>query len=310
MTRSDDAIFERAANWHLASVADDMDWDGFTMWLEADPRHRAAYEETALTDAALDDHRTALAFADAAQAAGKRKIAQTWPVWAGGALAASLAAVLVLPQLAAPGVQTFVSANAPRTIALQDGSQVVLGPRSKLTIAGVHSDKFALEGGAYFAIHHDPDRTLTISAGGLQIGDIGTRFEVQTNSGAVRVEVSEGQVELRGAALGRAIELPAGRRIMFDPAHGLATVAPVSPRDVGEWREGRLTYDDAPLSLVAADLARYGGLSVTVPPPLAGRRFSGTLSIRDGDSAVRDLAQLMGLELSRDRDAYRLRQRR
>jgi len=54
------------------------------------------------------------------------------------------------------------------------------------------------------------------------------------------------------------------------------------------------------------DLARYAGVSVTVPSPLAGRRFSGTLSIRDGDSAVRDLAQLMGLALSRDGSAYRL----
>jgi len=308
MTGADDRIFEQAADWHVASERDDMDWDRFARWLEADPRHRIAYEETALADAALDDHPVLRSLADASEATIKRKISLAWPAWAGGALAASLVAALLLPQIAAPNAQIFASDNAPRTIALQDGSQVVLGPQSKLTIAGARNDKLALEGGAYFAIRHDPDRVLTIRAGGLEIRDIGTRLEVQANGDAVRVEVSEGQVELRGGALGRPVELPAGRRILFDPAHRLATIASVSPRDVGEWREGRLTYDAAPLSLVVADLARYGRVSVVVLPPLAGRRFSGTLSIRDGDSAVRDLAQLMGLELSRERGAYRLRQ--
>ena len=46
--------------WHLASCRDDMDWDGFTLWLEADPRHRAHYDEITLTDAALEVRREAL----------------------------------------------------------------------------------------------------------------------------------------------------------------------------------------------------------------------------------------------------------
>jgi transmembrane sensor len=308
MNGADDSIFEQATDWHLAITRDDMDWDGFTHWLEANPRHRAAYDEIAMADAELQDHPNELAeFADLPEVepAGQRRIPK-WPLWAGGVVAASLAVILVIPQARAPGTQTFVNGDESRTITLPNGSEVVLGPRSKLTIAGEHSDRLALEGGAYFAIHHEPDRTLTIAAGGLAIGDVGTRFEVQTNGEAVRVEVAEGQVEVRGQALGQAIRLPAGRRILFDPTHKLATIAPVMARDVGEWREGRLTYDAAPLSLVAADLARYAGVSVTVPPPLSGRRFSGTLSIHDGDSAVRDLAQLMGLRMSGNGRAYRV----
>ena len=195
-----------------------------------------------------------------------------------------------------------------QTVTLQDGSQVVLGPHSQLTVAGRHGDQLALEGGAYFDIKHDPARQLSIAAGPLNIGDIGTRFEVQANDSAVRVEVSEGQVELKGDALGNPVQLAAGRRILFDPAHQLATVSPVAPGAVGEWREGRLTFDAAPLSLVAADLSRYAGVSITVSQPLASLRFSGTLSIQNGDTAVRDLAQLMGLELSNHSGAYRLAQ--
>jgi len=308
MNGADEDILEQAAHWQLASARDDMDWDGFTRWLEADPRHRAAYEEMALADRALDDHRGALT-----PLAGAAVLAQParrrWPIWTGGALAASLAALLIAPQLAAPAPRTFASGAGLQTVALGDGSQVVLGPHSQLTVSGRHGEQIALQGGAYFAVRHDPLRQLSISAGSLTIGDIGTRFEVQTNGDAVRVEVADGKVELSGEALGKPVQLAAGRRILFDPAHRLATVAPVAEGAVGEWRAGRLTYDAAPLSLVAADLSRYAGVSVTVPAPLAALRFSGTLSIHNGDSAVRDLAQLMGLELSRRDGAYRLGQR-
>jgi len=305
MTGANREIFEQAAHWHLASARDDMDWDGFSSWLEADPRHRSAYDEIALGDLALDDHRAEMA-AFAGRPAIETPVRRRWPIWTGGAIAATLAALLVVPQLSSPEPRTFTSGTGLQTVTLQDGSQVVLGPHSQLTVRGRHGEQLALQGGGYFAVRHDPLRQLTIAAGSLTIGDIGTRFEVQTNENAVRVEVSEGQVELTGEALGQPVQLSAGRRILFDPTHKLATVASVAKGDVGEWREGRLSYDASPLSLVAADLARYAGVSVTVPPPLAGRRFSGSLSIHDGDSAVRDLAQLMGLDVTRRDGAYRL----
>jgi transmembrane sensor len=308
MTGANDEIFEQAGRWHFASGRDDMDWDSFTGWLEADPRHRSAYDEIALADLALADHRVSLTPV-AETLAINAPVRRRWPAWTGGAIAASLAVVLIVPQLTSPEPRTFTSGAAMQTVRLQDGSQVVLGPQSQLTVRGRHGDQIALDGGAYFAIRHDPSRKLSITAGGLTIGDIGTRFEVQTNDGAVRVEVSEGKLELKGDALGKPIQLAAGRRILFDPAHNLAAVAPVTESAVGEWRDGRLTFDAAPLSLVADDLSRYAGVSVTVPAPLATLRFSGTLSIHNGDSAVRDLAQLMGLELSRRDGAYRLGQR-
>ena len=303
MNAAEERIADEAAAWHLASMRDDMDWDGFTLWLEASPAHRVVYEEMALADAALENQKTAFA---STEALAEDRRSRRWPVWLGGAMAASLAAILLVPQFTAPAPQTFVTAGAARSVALGDGSQIMLAPHSRLRLGGRHEDQIALEGAALFAIRHDPQRALSISAGGLQIGDIGTRFEVQTNGSAVRVAVSEGRVQLRGDVLGRPIDLTAGRRILFDPAHNLATVTPVSPQAVGEWRQGRLTYDAAPLSLVAADLARYASVSVAVPRPLADRRFSGTLSIQDGDTAVRDLAQLMGLELSGGRGSYRL----
>ncbi len=100
----------------------------------------------------------------------------------------------------------------------------------------------ALQGGAFFDIRHDPARSMVIKAGGVEVTDIGTRFDVQVVGQSARVEVAEGRVQVRGAALAAPIELGAGKRFSFDPQHKIATVAPVAGENVGEWRKGRLTY--------------------------------------------------------------------
>jgi hypothetical protein len=51
---------DEAALWHVASARDDMDWDAFTLWLEADPDHRARFEEIAQADAVMCANRPAL----------------------------------------------------------------------------------------------------------------------------------------------------------------------------------------------------------------------------------------------------------
>ena len=43
MSSAKDIIAQEAAAWHAASFDDDMDWDGFTAWLEADPRIEAVH---------------------------------------------------------------------------------------------------------------------------------------------------------------------------------------------------------------------------------------------------------------------------
>ena len=53
-------IHEEAARWFAAQDADDMDWDGFTAWLEADPRHRQAFDAVALLDDRISTQRDAI----------------------------------------------------------------------------------------------------------------------------------------------------------------------------------------------------------------------------------------------------------
>lgn len=333
MNGDDNAILVEAAAWHAASDHDDMDWEGFTAWLEANPRHRTAYDEVALTDAALEEHREPLRRAAEAadplappseptpwmdaspieaandSEAPSRVVFGGWKRWAGGAIAASLVAVLAVPQLLQPAPVTYETRDAGHAIALTDGSTVMLAPHSRLTIEGRSQDRMALAGGAWFDIRHNAGRPLAITAGGVEISDIGTRFDVQTGDAGVRVKVADGEVKVSSDALADPIRLTRGRSLLFDKAQGTALVTSVTADSIGEWRSGRLSYVSMPLALVAADLSRYAGVKVTMANELRGRQFSGTLVIGDGEAALRDLSQVLGLALDRDSGGYRLRPR-
>lgn len=309
MTGANDLIRDEAVQWHLASLRDDMDWDGFTAWLEADSRHREAYDEVALADdlaARLGPDMSSDFAENEARSGAAAPKRPRWPVWAGGAIAASLLALLVVPQITQPEPVTYSVGDSSRTIALGDGSQVTIAPGSTLIVSGRKQDQMALDGGAFFDIRHDPSRSLVIKAGAVEVTDIGTQFDVQVVGQSARVKVAEGKVQVRGAALAAPVDLGAGKQFSFDPNANRATVAAVPSEDVGAWRKGRLSYQAAPLALVAADLARYAHVRLQITPALKDRRFSGTLTVGNGESAVRDLAQVMDLVLVHDGDIYRL----
>lgn len=303
MSRQSD-IVEEAVAWHLASQHDDMDWDAFTSWLEADPAHMQAYDQIGLTHAALGDMPAPIPF----QAANDEpaRAYSGWRKWAGTAVAASLLVLVGVPLMRGDPATVYRSQAESMTITLDDGSSIVLAPASQLTIDGENQEQIALNGGAYFDIRHDPARQLSITAGPLVISDIGTSFDVQVAGAVVRVAVSEGRVDVGSARLSDSVQLAAGRQLQFDGVSGRSVAAPVETAAVGSWRSGQLSYAATPLSLVSADLNRYAGVHLDVPDQLGDRLFSGTLALNDETSAMRDLSQLMGLALERVDGGYRL----
>ncbi|QGN56514.1 iron dicitrate transport regulator FecR [Novosphingobium sp. Gsoil 351] len=311
MIPADDAIHLVAADWHAASEGDAFDWDAFTSWLEADPRHASAYNEIALTDALLRDHAPDLAARlgpeapDTVVAFAPRR---RWPLWAGAAVAAATVAIVAVPRFAQPEAQIYTTEAGARTLALNDGSTIVLAPRSRLEIAGRTQADMKLSGGAWFDIRHDPARNLAIVVGDETIRDIGTAFDVRNTADGLRVAVTEGALSVASETLDKPIRLRAGRALALDRRTHTAQVSALAPGSAGDWRKGRLTYEQAPLRLVVDDLARYAGITIGIDKAVADRRFSGTLMIGDGKQAARDLSQLMGLALVARPDGYRLRQ--
>ena len=283
------AIEQAALSWHHDVEDGSVDWDAFTLWLEAAPAHAHAYDTVALADALLRDHAARLAAPVIETTPAPR---QRWrPVWPlATSLAASLAALVWWQAAPAPTAQITQTADTPRNLALADGTQIALAPHSRLEQRGA---AFALTGDAVFDVPHRPGRTMTITGADLTIRDIGTRFEVTVEPQAVRLSVAEGQVAVTvpGTA---PIALVQGHALLWRPAAAQLTLSANPHARIGTWRKGELSYNDAPLDLVASDIARYGGTQIALAPTLANTHFTGTLLLGHGHSPAQDLAQLLG----------------
>ena len=153
---------------------------------------------------------------------------------------------------------------------LNDGTKVLLGPTSRLVVAGNGSDDrrlVTLDGIAYFSVVHDPARPFTVKAGAISIQDVGTAFAVESDDSAgTRVAVDSGSVAI-GAAdqrhTRRAV-LNARDRAIVD-AQGVVAVerSAVTEADLA-WIQGRLIFAITPLVLVGAELYRWYGVRLRV----------------------------------------------
>lgn len=201
------------------------------------------------------------------------------------------------------------------SVVLADGSHVVLAPGSRLTVASDFATSRAveLEGAAFFDVKHDEAHPFTVRSNGAEVRDVGTAFSVNTDArGGVVVAVTEGVVALRGAATtGVPVELRAGDRgviRMTGPESGITVQRGlVTAADVA-WTRGELSYRDAPLREVQADLRRWFGIELeTADAALGDRTLTASLRADSASQALRIIAAALGVEMTQKADTVVLR---
>ena len=311
---TEDNIWDEAVAWHIALERDDCDWDGFTEWLEASSDHREAFDEIAALEDKIDRARAALAdhfHAETLETDVASPRRRRWIVLALGAAAAAVALISLPPMSDNNGEIAFqTGVGQSRLITLPGGSHIKLASASRLSIGKNSRQEMTLDGAALFDIRHDPSRTLIIHAGHFDIADIGTRFEVTAKDDNFYVAVAEGSLSISASEMEQPVVLKGGQRFVFAQGFDTAEKGTVVPGDVGSWQSGRLVYQNAPLSLVVADINRYAPTKVLADPAVVGQRFSGVLTIGDGSELAENLQQFMGLSSRREGDHIRLLNRR
>jgi transmembrane sensor len=279
-------------------------------WLEAEPGRaelvaamdrslaRLAFQPPADLDveAALDRVTARLQEAEVHVFPAPHPREQARPAWT--TIALRVAAVLVLllggvfvwrtavdrNQQAASAVATLETrVGQIDSVRLADGTRVVLGPDSRLTVAaayGEDSREVELSGEALFDVPHDETRPFTVRAGSAVIRDLGTTFSVRNEPGEdVRVVVTSGSVLLHSAtaAAGDGVTLAAGERGVLRQDGSVAAEAAGAAEEELAWASGQLVFLDAPLSRVSADLRRWYGVELRAADPALGdRRLTAT----------------------------------
>jgi transmembrane sensor len=293
-----------AAVWHRllqAEAADPELWAQFTDWL-GQPGHRPAYEQVEALhvelEAAGEELRLRL---DAVPAVRPWRRSAFW-LGVGGALAASLLLVLLPgPGRQAPAPQRIATQiGETRKLALADGTQVVLSAATAIEVAiGAGERRITLDRGeALFRVAADPGRPFVVTAGGAEIRDIGTIFDVLRGEARTAVTVAEGAVAVRPAQ-GAALSLAAGQRADWEDG-AAPRIRAVDAQSALSWQNGYLVYEQAPLSQVITDLNRYAPRPIRLADDAtAAQTFSGVLQIDAEDRMLDRLAQLMPLAIDR-----------
>ncbi|MFD1959228.1 FecR domain-containing protein [Novosphingobium panipatense] len=126
-----------------------------------------------------------------------------------------------------------------------------------------------------FTVKHNPAAPFKVDVADERLVDLGTVFDVRHDDEGLSVAVSEGTVQYDPE--GVAVRISRGE-ILRREANGAAyTLTRIPEEQVGEWRAGRLTFDAASLSEVAAQLRRATGLDYVAAPAAPARcldRFS------------------------------------
>ena len=185
------------------------------------------------------------------------------------------------------------------SLALPDGSSVILGPGSTLSYApsyGTDARTVTLRGEAYFEVARDDARPFTVIVPGAQIVDLGTAFAVRADSaGDVTVAVTSGRVRLEAqAGPDSALELAAGQGARLSVNAATPEAFALDTVDATAFTRGALVLRDTPVRDLPTLLQRWYGVTLVIDAALSDRRVSATFTNESVDAVVSAIALSLG----------------
>jgi transmembrane sensor len=153
--------------------------------------------------------------------------------------------------------RNYVTSPGQRaTIQLADGTQITIGPSSRLRVEGdfgITSRDVSLAGEAYFKVHHDDARPFRVHTSHGVAEDLGTEFIVSAFEGSTsdQVVVSSGKVSLGGTTLSR------GQLGRIDQSGKVKVISDVDLELHFGWVDGRVSFRDSRLDQALVRLSRW-----------------------------------------------------
>lgn len=297
-----DPVGEQAASWFARAQDaphDNAVQSALQAWLTQHPRHRQEYERLAQLWRAADfiprQHLEALCQPEPVRQLPRRRLLRQ-------ALAAGVAVVAL--GLGWTGWQyqqlnhqdTLTTAlGERRQVELPDGSRLELNSATQVQVMFSAGQRHVrLDAGeAMFIVAHDSNRPFVVSTAQGNVTVTGTRFDVRQDPNRTRVAVEQGAVKVQGAAESLAL-LTAGQGSHIDAQGKVAAPYAIDAKALTAWRQGKLVFDNAPLSDVVAEVSRYRALPLHVASgKAAALRLSSTFSTDDPDALLRALPSIL-----------------
>ncbi|KJZ62961.1 FecR family protein [Pseudomonas fluorescens] len=182
---------------------------------------------------------------------------------------------------------------------LEDGSKVLLNTNSAFSSTINDQQRVArlYQGEAFFEVAANRGQPLEIDAGPVRASVRDTAFAVRYLDGVAQVRVQRGDVDLRATRDDARIRLSAGESIRIGP-NGFDRPARLDAATDLAWVQGRLVFENCPLSQVLAELRRYyPGWIINNNEQLADIAVTGNYRLDQPLDVVRSLAHITSARL-------------
>lgn len=180
-------------------------------------------------------------------------------------------------------ITQHASSKQMQTIALPDGSTVLLNAGSSLTYPEQFNGKnreVSLIGEGFFNVTKNPDKPFIVLSGDLSITVLGTSFNVrayqQTQQNEVTVKTGRVQVFAGEGADTDVVIITPNQQAQYNTVKRKLTKSAVNSDQYLAWTKGIIFLDETPLSEVALILERWYDVRITFSnSTLGGCRISG-----------------------------------
>ena len=271
----------------------------FQAWLDADPLHAQAF---AKAQAIWDGPQVVQCAQHLAALPPKVTVlSRLRPHWK----PLATAAVLILGLFSFSNLPLRLQADhltvvgERQRLQLEDGSKVLLNTNSAFSSTINDQQRVArlYQGEAFFDVPAHRGQPLEIDAGPVKASVHDTAFAVRYLDGVTQVQVQRGDVDLRATRDDARIRLSAGESIRIGP-NGFDRPARLDAATDLAWVQGRLVFENCPMSQVLAELRRYyPGWIINNNEQLADVAVTGNYRLDQPLDAVRSLAHITSARL-------------
>ncbi|AXQ98555.1 FecR family protein [Pseudoalteromonas piscicida] len=186
-------------------------------------------------------------------------------------------------------------------VSLPDQSFLTLDAKTTLSIDfdGNNRSNRLLSGRVLFDVASDKSRPFVISAGSTRITVLGTRFSVDKKTNSIRIVVDHGRVNVQSQ--NQQIELRKGQMAVLDRNGITKTEFDPNPNLVDAFKQGRLVFDNAPLSEVFEEFQRHHAISYTLTAQSTEQLvISGTFLASELESFLNLLPHVLPVEVKKN----------
>jgi len=187
------------------------------------------------------------------------------------AIALPLAAALWLfmPNPEAPMMLAQTEIGATKVIDLEDGTTITLNENSTIQYPatfGTEGRKVILNGEAFFDVASDPARPFEVQMERANVKVLGTKFNVRNiqSEDNITVNVEEGKVQFSNTETRKGVLLTKGEEGLLEKNNNQISEKAVNHKNASAWKTKTLTYKNAPLQTVAADLEKVFNTKISI----------------------------------------------